>query len=343
VDRLRGGGQDLSDGRVPRAFVLQSDAGLEATILDWGATLARLRAPDRDGRLGDVVLGFDDLAAYRGPHPYLGAIVGRFANRIAGARFALDGRVHALAANDGPHCLHGGDPGFDRAFWDVAGAGESAVELRLHSPDGDRGFPGALDALVRYRLAGRALHLEMRATTTAPTVVSLASHAYWNLEDGGASPILDHRLAIAASRWTPVDAAGIPVGTIEPVAGTPFDFATLRAIGERHAAVVPLRGGYDHNFALDAPAPGVAARLVAPRSGRSLTIRTTLPGLQLYTGSCFDGTQRYRAAYPTPRFGAVALETQHFPNAPNEPTFPSARLDPGETYEHSTVYELNVD
>jgi aldose 1-epimerase len=342
VDRVRRGGQDLNGERAPRAFVLRSDAGLEATILDWGATLARLRAPARDGRLVDVVLGFDDPAAYRGAHPYLGAVVGRFANRIGGARFAIDGREHRLAANDGPHCLHGGPTGFDRRFWDVASAGADAVELRLASPAGDQGFPGALDVRVRYRLVGGALHLETRATTDAATVVSLASHAYWNLEDGGASPILDHRLAIAAERYTPIAADGIPTGAIEPVAGTPFDFRTPRAIGERIAALVPSRGGYDHNFALAAGA-AVAARLVAPRSGRSLAVRTTLPGLQLYTGSCFDGTRVFRSGVATPRFGAVALEAQQFPDAPNRPGFPSARLDPDSVQEHRTVYELGFD
>ena len=326
----------------PRAFVLRSDAGLEATILDWGATLARLRAPDRDGRPGDVVLGFDDPAAYQAPHPYVGALVGRFANRIAGARFELDGRAHRLAANDGPHCLHGGAVGFDRRTWDVTDVGPTEIELALASADGDQGFPGALDVVARYRLVGSALHMETRAVARDATVVSLASHAYWNLADGGASAILDHRLAIAAERYTPVDASGIPTGAIEPVAGTPFDFRAPRAIGERIAPLVPSRGGYDHNFALDAGA-AFAARVVEPRSGRVLTVRTTLPGLQLYTGGCFDGTRAFRAGTATPRYGALALEAQQFPNAPNEPSFPSARLDPGQPWHHRIVYALSVD
>ena len=328
--------------RAPHACLLRSDAGLEATILDWGATLARLRVPDREGRLVDVVLGFDDLRAYQGPHPSVGGIVGRYANRIAGARFTLDGREHALGANDGPHCLHGGPPGFDRRFWDAEASGASEVLLRLVSPDGDQGFPGRLEVSLRWRLVANALHLETRATCDAPTVVSLASHAYWNLEDGGATPILEHRLAIAAARYTPIDTAGIPTGAIEPVAGTPLDFAAPRAIGERIEALVPLRGGYDHDFVLDAPGDPsrVAARLVAPRSGRSLTLRTTLPGLQLYTGSCFDGTREFRRGVRTPRFGALALETQQLPDAPNQPRFPSARLDPGGVYDHTTVYEV---
>jgi len=342
VDRVRRGGQGLTSDRTPRAFVLRSDAGLEATILDWGATLARLRAPDRAGRPADVVLGFDDLRAYRGAHHRLGAVIGRFANRIAGARFALDGREHRLVANDGPHCLHGGAVGFDRVFWEVEAAGDAVVALRLASPDGDQGFPGALDVRVEYRLAGTALSFGVRAETSAPTVVSVTNHAYWNLQDGGGSAVLDHRLQISAERYAPVRADGIPTGALEPVADTALDFRALRAIGERIAALVPSRGGYDHPFALDGPG-GVAARLVAPRSGRVLTIRTTLPCLQLYSGSAFDGSRAFRAGVATPRFGVVALETQHFPNAPNEPRFPSARLDPGATYAHETVYELGSD
>jgi aldose 1-epimerase len=316
-----------------RSFTLRSTTGLEATILAQGATLMRLRAPDARGRIGDIVLGFDDPRAYAGPHPYLGGIVGRFANRIAYARFDLDGVGHALVANDGPHCLHGGAIGFDRVVWEAEPIGDAAVELRHRSVAGDQGFPGTLDARVVYRLATDALHVEMRATSDAPTVVNLASHAYWNLEDGGETPVHAHRLVIAAQRYTPADASGIPSGGIEPVAGTRFDFRAER----------PIDGDYDHNFALDvAPPGGAAARLLAPESGRSLTLRTTLPGLQLYTGTCFDGSREFRHGVRTPRSGAVALEAQHFPNAPNEPRFPSARLDPGEVYAHRVVYELGI-
>jgi len=320
--------------RAPRTFALRSSAGLEATILDHGATLMRLRVPDAAGRLGDVVLGFDDPLAYRGPHPHLGCIVGRYANRIAGARFEVDGRSFALTANDGPHTLHGGARGFDKVAWPAEAIGDAAVELRHRSPDGDEGFPGNLDARVVYRLDGAALRIECRATSDAPTVVSLASHAYWNLDDGGTTPILDHRLAIAALRYTPVDAQRIPTGALEAVAGTPFDFRSPRRIGER----MPDAGGYDHNFALDGDGARPAARLEAARGGRAMTVATTLPGLQLYTGSCFDGAQRFRGGAATPRFGAVALEAQHFPNAPNEPRFPSALLRPGSVYDHTTVY-----
>lgn len=316
-----------------RSFALRSTSGLEATILAYGATLMRLRAPDARGRLGDVVLGLDDPRAHAGPHPYLGGIVGRYANRIAHARFALDGRTYALVANEGPHCLHGGAIGFDRVVWEAASRGDAAVELRHRSVAGDQGFPGTLETRVVYRLDADTLHVEMHATSDAPTVVSLTSHVYWNLEDGGATPVHAHQLAIAAQRYTPVDASLVPTGEIAPVAGTRFDFRSSRAIG----------GDYDHNFALDTTAPdGVAARLVAPRSGRSLAVRTTLPGLQLYTGTCFDASRPFRDGVRTPRSGAVALEAQHFPNAPNEPRFPSARLDPGEVYEHRIAYEFGA-
>lgn len=316
-----------------RSFALRSTTGLEATILAQGATLMRLRAPDGRGQLGDVVLGFDDPRAYADPHPYVGGIVGRFANRIANARFAIDGRIHALIANDGPHCLHGGAIGFDRVVWQAESRGDAAVELRHRSVAGDQGFPGTLDARVVYRLEADSLRIELRATTDAPTVVSLASHVYWNLEDAGATSALAHRLTIAAHGYTPVDASLIPTGEIAPVTGTRFDFRSERTID----------GDYDHNFALDAAPPGTrVARLVAPRSGRSLALRTTLPGLQLYTGDCFDGRRAFRDGVRTPRSGAIALEAQQFPNAPNEARFPSARLDPGETYAHEIVYQLGV-
>jgi aldose 1-epimerase len=324
-----------------RTFRLRSTTGLEATIGAYGATLMRLVVPDRDGRPGDVVLGFDDPRAYQGAHPHLGCLVGRYANRIANARFALEGRSHALVANDGPHCLHGGPRGFGRATWDAEPIGDAAVELRHRSPDGDAGFPGNLDVRARYAVEGAALRIDLSAATDAPTVVSLASHAYWNLEDGGGSPILDHALEIAAARYTPVGPDGIPTGAIAPVAGTPFDFRAPERIGTRIDALVAARGGYDHNFALDGGAP-FAARLVAPRSGRALTLHTTLPGLQLYTGNGFDGRRVFRGGAPTPRFGAVALEAQQFPNAPNEPSFPSARLDPGQPWQHRIVYALSA-
>lgn len=340
----------LPDDPALQPVPLRSESGVEAEVLPFGATLARLRAPDRAGRLGDVVLALAEFADYRGAQPYLGASVGRYANRIAHARFVLDGRRHELPANDGPHHLHGGPGGFARRAWRVrerlAVPGGAGVVLELDSLDGDQGYPGALRATARYVLdAAGALTVEYRAECDAPTVVSLANHAYFALDDGGASPVLDQELWLRATRYTPVDGAGIPTGAIEPVAGTPFDFTTPRALGERIAALAPLRGGYDHNFVLDDPGDlaAPAARLRAPRSGRRLTVRTTQPGLQLYTGNFLRGDLRCLGGVRPARWSALCLETQSFPNAPNEPRFPSARVEPGRPYHHTTVYELGVE
>lgn len=336
------------DDPALRPILLRNAHGLEAEVLPFGATLARLRAPDRDGRLGDVVLSLADRADYRGGHPHVGATVGRYANRIGGASYVLDGRRYPLPANDGPHHLHGGPHGLSRRPWRVlerfAVAGGAGVTLAIESPDGDEGHPGAVAITARYALGGDdALRLDYHATSDAPTVLSLAHHAYFHLDDGGRSPVLDHVLWLRASRYLPVDDRGLPTGAIEPVAGTPFDFTTPRALGERIAALVPSRGGYDHNFVLDAPGDlaAPAARLVGPRSGRVLALHTTQPGLQLYTGNFLGGDLRCRDGVRPGRWGAVCLETQAFPDAPNQPRFPSARLDPGHPYHHTTVYALS--
>jgi len=338
-----------SDDPALRPIVLQNGSGLEAEVLPFGATLARLRAPDRDGRLGDVILSLAERKDYRGRHPHVGASVGRYANRIGGARFELDGRSFRLPANDGAHHLHGGPLGFDRRPWQeperFSVADGSGVRMRLHSPAGDAGYPGALDVVVSFTLRDDdTLAIEYRATSDAPTVVSLTNHMYFQLDDAGASPVLDHVLWLAAAHYTPVDGDGIPDGSIAPVRNTPFDFTTPRPLGERIAELVTTRGGYDHNFALDTEGDpmALAARLEAPRSGRTLEVRTTQPALQLYTGNSLDGTLRCRGGVRPGRWHAVCLETQAFPNAPNEPGFPPARLDPGQGYRHATVYRLGT-
>jgi len=336
------------DDPALRPILLRNANGLEAEVLPLGATLSRLRAPDRDGRLGDVVLSLADAADYRGSHPFVGSTVGRYANRIGGAAFVLEGRRYALPANDGPNHLHGGPRGLGRRPWRelerFAVPGGAGVALAIESPDGDQGYPGAVAITARYALGGDdALRIDYHATSDAPTVLSLAHHAYFHLDDGGASPVLDQVLWLRASRYTPVDPAGLPTGAIEPVAGTPFDFTTPRALGERiDDPRLRPRGGYDHNFALDAPGDlaAPAARLVAPRSGRVLELRTTQPGLQLYTGNFLGGDLRCRGGARPGRWCAVCLETQSFPDAPNQPRFPSARLDPGRPYHHTTVYAL---
>jgi aldose 1-epimerase len=337
------------DDPALRPIRLRNRSGLEAEILPFGATLARLRAPDRHGRLGDVLITLAELADYRSPHPYVGSTVGRYANRIADARFALDGCAYELPANDGPHHLHGGDAGFSRQPWQdpepFSVPGGAGVRMHLRSPAGDAGYPGALEVVASYTLGSDdTLCIEYRATTDAPTVVSLTNHAYFHLDDAGASPVLDHILWLAATNYTPVDHRGIPRGGIAPVRGTPFDFTTPRPLGAHIAALVPERGGYDHSFALDRAGDlsALAARLVAPRSGRVLELRTTQPAVQLYTGNALDGSLRCRDGVRPMRWHAVCLETQSFPNAPNESAFPAARLDPGELYRQMTMYRLGT-
>jgi aldose 1-epimerase len=332
-----------------RVYTLRSPRGLEAWVIPFGATLVRLLAPDREGRLGDVVLSLAALADYRSPHAYLGSTVGRYANRIGGARFCLDGRVYALAANDGRHHLHGGRVGLSHLDWSAEpfdGPDGQGVCLRRRSAAGEEGYPGTLEVTATYRLGpDDALTVDYRATTDAPTVVSLSNHAYFNLEDGGAGTVLDHVLWLRASRYTPVDSRGLPTGSVDPVRGTPFDFTTPHRIGERIEALVAARGGYDHNFALDAAGSPdePAARLRAPHSGRVLEVRTSQPGLQLYTANFLGGDLACRGGFRARRWCAVCLETQAFPDAPNRPQFPSARLDPGQVYHHTTVYSLSVE
>ena len=322
-------------------WIREPAGGLEAAVIPYGATLVRVRAPDRAGRHGDVLLGHANLAAYDGAPSHLGATVGRYANRIGGARFALDGRTYRLEANDGPNHIHGGSTGLSRVVWE-AEAEPTEVRLRYRSPDGEEGYPGNLEVSVRYALGNGALRIEYRATSDAPTVLSLTNHGYWNLADAGASAVLEHELELAASRYTPVDARGLPTGALAEVAGTPLDFRSPRRLGERIAELVAARGGYDHNYALDRPGlDALAARVRAPASGRVLEVRTTMPGLQLYTANSLDGRFECAGGVRPGRWSAVCLETQQFPDAPNQPAFPSARLDPGQVYAHTTVYSVS--
>ena len=341
----------LRDGTAVERFVLANAAGTSAELTSYGASLVRLLARDRAGRLGDVVLGFDSLAPYLAKHPHLGGTIGRYANRIAGGRFPLDGREVVLAKNQPPHHLHGGVVGFDRVVWRADEIGERdrvGVRFSHRSPDGDEGYPGRLEVAVTYALgADDALRIDFAASADAPSVVNLTHHSYWNLRDGGASEILDHELFVNARAYTPVDRSGVPTGAIEPVAGTPLDFRSPRRIGERIAALAEARGGYDHNFVLDrAPAaagPALAARLRDPPSGRVLEVHTTQPGLQLYAGNFLDGSLVGRGGARYRRHHGLCLETQHFPDSPNHPHFPTTRLAPGELYRHTIVYSFGTD
>ncbi|MFE2940442.1 aldose epimerase family protein [Streptomyces sp. NPDC059255] len=311
-------------------------AGTRIRLLTYGGILQSVEVPDRNGTVADVVLGFPGLTGYlehRGP--YFGALVGRYANRIAGAAFTLDGVVHRVTPNEGPNCLHGGAYGFDRRVWDAEpvgadgdGTGPSGVRLSRVSPDGEEGFPGRLEVSASYTLDGDgALRIAYRAVTDAPTHVTLTNHTYWNLGGADGVPATSgHELRIAGGRITPVDGSMLPTGEPAPVDGTRFDFRASRPVGP----------GYDHNYVLDGGPEGApAAELYDPASGRALTITTTEPGLQLYTGDHFDGK-------PFGPGAGIALETQHFPDSPNRPAFPSTVLRPGEVYESATVYRFTT-
>lgn len=325
------------DGTKVQALTLEG-AGLRLQVLTWGARLAELWVPDRGGQLADIVLGQDNLADWQTHGTYLGATCGRYANRIAGGRFTLDGKAVQLARNEGANTLHGGSAGFDLKHWAVADHSDTHVTFTTTSPDQEMGFPGTLQARVTYRL-DRGLVIEMQATTDAPTVVNLVNHAYFNLAGQGAGDILGHALQVEAAHYLPVDAALIPTGEVRSVAGTAFDFRTPRPIGQ----ALPGDGGFDHNLCLSAPQDSALLRpcLTAtdPASGRRMRLSTTEPGVQLYTGAHFAGGPG-KAGARYPRFAGFAAETQRFPDSPNQPQFPPARLDPGQVYSHVMRFDF---
>lgn len=332
------------DGTPVERITLTNANGVSAVLLSWGATLARLLAPDRNGAPGDVTLGCDELAGYTGAHAHFGATIGRYANRIAGARFTLHGRSFALSANEPPHHLHGGALGFGRRVWRAQTfetAGEAGVVFELSSGDGDQGYPGALEARARYALnAADELSVEFSATASAPTVVSFTQHAYWNLADGGKSSVLAHELEIAADAYLPVDRARIPTGAIAGVAGSALDFRSPRTLA---AALREAPEGLDHCLVLrGGAAPRFAARLHDPASGRTLELATTAPALQLYAGGGLDGSFPGRNGARCARHAGVCLEPQRFPDAPNHPEFPSSVLEPGERYCERSVYRFSL-
>jgi len=330
------------DGQTVELYELTNRNGMVAKIITYGGIVTELYAPDRNGRLGNVVLGFDNLAQYEAGHPYFGAITGRVANRIAKGRFVLNGVEYTLAVNNGPNHLHGGIKGFDKRIW-KARAMETpagpAVELNYVSPDGEEGYPGELNTFVTYTLTNdNELRIEYRATTNRATPVNLTHHGYFNLAGAGCGDILDHVLQINADRYTPVDNTLIPLGEIAPVKGTPLDFTSPHAIGERIAQVP---GGYDHNYVLNSGGTKLAhaATLHCPRTGRVMETWTTEPGLQLYTGNFLDGTLKGNGGVYGKHAG-LCLEAQHFPDSVNRPNFPSIILEPGRTYVQVTVYRF---
>jgi aldose 1-epimerase len=340
----------LPDGTAVESFTLRNAHGIEVKAITYGGIIVSLRVPDRAGKLEDVVLGYDDLAGYLRQSPYFGAIVGRYGNRIAKGRFTLDGKTYTLATNNGPNHLHGGVKGFDKVVWkgEPASTGDAAsVTFRYTSTDGEEGYPGTLSARVTYTLTDRdELSFEYSATADKATPVNLTQHSYFNL-GGAGHDILGHELTLDADRFTPVDATLIPTGRLAPVSGTPFDFRKPTAIGARIGQDdEQLRhgGGYDHNFVLNRKGDGLvhAARLVDPRSGRTLDIQTTEPGVQFYTGNFLDGTITGKGGVVYKKRWALCLETQHFPDSPNQPGFPSTILRPGKEYRSKTVLTFGV-
>ncbi len=344
----------LPDGVQIEAVTLSNGHGIRARIITYGATLQSLEAPDSNGQIADVALGYDDLAGYVDRPNYFGATIGRFANRIAGAQFSLDGKQYHLSRNDKANSLHGGAKGFDKRVWKIVKLQDgptSSVSLELTSAAGDQGYPGTLTVTTTYSLddAGN-LGLEYSAVTDAPTVVNLTNHSIFNLAGEGSPRGLEgQRLTVPASHYTPVDAGLIPTGELRPVAGSVFDFTHGRVINEGirdgHDTQIVAGRGYDHNFALDAGMtrePKLAARLEDPRSGRVLEVWTTDPGLQVYTGNFLNGTLLGKQGHLYRMGDGIALEPQLFPNAPNEPKFASARLDPGATYHHRMIFRLST-
>ncbi len=321
---------------------------LSVELTNYGARIVRIDAPDRNGNVADITLGYNNLQQYEAdPKDYFGAVVGRYGNRIARGAYTLEGKTFHAPQNNNGNMLHGGTLGFDKKVWSGKVAGPQSVEFTLVSPDGDMGFPGELTANVRYTLSGKSLKLEYSATTTRPTVVNLTNHAYFNLAGEGSGTILDQKLRIDASQITPVVTGLIPTGKLMPVAGTPFDFTKSTAIGERIDAddeQLKIGQGYDHNFVLNGKM-GVlheAAFAEDPTSGRTLHIETTEPGIQFYSGNFLNGSVTGTSGKAYELHGGFALETQHFPDSPNEPAFPSTTLRPGQQYHSTTVLTFGV-
>lgn len=343
----------LPDGAPVDRYTLRNRRGMEIAILTFGGIVQSIQVPDRAGRMANVVLGFSELESYVASTLFIGPIVGRYANRIAAGRFTLDGTCYELVRNSGPNALHGGLRGFDKRLWQARVVSHSrsvGVALSYTSADGEEGYPGTLVTEVTYSLSDEnALRIDYLARTDKATVVNLTNHSYFNLGGEGSGSALDHELTLYASAYTPVDAWMIPTGEIVPVQGTVMDFTTPRRVGERIRIADPqlVHGrGYDHNWVLDKPAPGaltLAARLRDPESGRVMEVHTTEPGIQFYAGTCFDGALVGAGGRMYRQSDGLALETQHFPDSPNKPGFPTTVLRPGEIFSSTTIYAFSVD
>ena len=337
-----------SDGKDVELYVLTNTKGVTAKIMTRGAAIVQMCVPDRNGKLGDVALGFDTLEGYlQKGNPYFGTIVGRYGNRIAKGKFTLDGKAYTLATNNGANSLHGGLKGFDKVVW-TAEPLESkegvSVKFTYVSPDGEEGYPGTLTVSVVYTLTeDNELRLDYTASSDKPTVANITNHCYWNL--AGAGDILGHQLMLASDKFTPVDDGLIPTGELKDIKGTVMDFTQLHPIGDRLGELKNDPQGYDHNYVLRdglTPRPKLAARVVEPKSGRVMEVFTTEPGVQFYSGNFLDGTLKGKQGATYKQHFALCLETQHFPDSPNQPNFPSTVLRPGQPYTSTTIHKFSV-
>ncbi len=337
-----------AQGEAVDLYVLKNKNGVEAAITNYGGIVVWLKTPDKQGRLANIALGFDKFDGYLKPPPYFGAIVGRYGNRIAKAKFTLDGKEYTLAKNDGANTLHGGLQGFDKRVWTVTSSDAHSLVLTYTSKDGEEGYPGALAVTVTYTLTDADdLTIDYRATTDKATVLNLTNHTYFNLAGEGEGTILDHNMTINASRFTPVDGGLIPTGELKGVEGTPFDFRKPTAIGARinaDDAQIKLGKGYDHNYVLDRQGAGLelAASASEAKSGRVLEVWTTEPAVQFYTGNFLDGTLTGASGRAYAQRSGFCLETQHYPDSPNQPAFPTTVLKPGEEYKSTTVWKFRL-
>jgi aldose 1-epimerase len=332
------------EGKPVTEYTLTNASGMQVSIINYGGTITKIITPDKTGSMGDVVLGFDSIDGYlQKGDPYFGALIGRYGNRIAKGKFTLDGKEYTLAGNDHGNSLHGGNKGYDKVYWNIEKVGDDGLRLTYLSKDGEEGYPGNLNATVTYTLsADNELKIDYVATTDKATPVNLTSHAYFNLSGGKDSTILNHELQLKADRYTPVNDQLIPTGKIEDVKGGPMDFTTAKIIGKDLASV---KGGYDHNWVLNKNGTSLeqVGTLYDPGSGRVMEVYTTEPAMQFYSGNFLDGTLRNsKNGQKYIKHGALCLEAQHYPDSPNQPSFPNTILKPGETYKQTTVYKFSV-
>ncbi|CAN5415983.1 galactose mutarotase [soil metagenome] len=333
----------LEDGRDVEQFTMTNANDIEVKIINYGGIITSLKVPDQEGVFENIVLGFDNLDDYLGEHPYFGALIGRYGNRIENGEFTLDGTEYQLSVNDGNNHLHGGEQGFDKVLWAAELLDDQALKLTFLSEDGEEGYPGNLSVTATYTLTDdNELKIEFEAETDKATTVNLTAHSYFNLTGDPSNTVLDHELKLNAGQFTPVNEVLIPTGEIASVSDSPFDFTNVKRIGDD---IDEVEGGYDHNFVLDDSSDTLklAAELTESQSGRKLSVYTTEPAIQFYSGNFLDGSLQGPDGTSFEQYSGLCLEPQHYPNSPNEPSFPSTILRPGETYESSIVYEFSLE